>query len=275
MIPITVIILTFNEEANIRFALNSLKEFTNEVFIVDSFSTDNTLNNVREFTDKIYQNPWENWAAQRNWALDNLPISNEWVFFLDADEQITPEFWEKLEKTIKDGNINLAGINVRFAFYFLGRPLRFAYESLPVMRIIRHGRARWQAEGAREYAYVDGEVKTIETRLLHRDRKSLAEWVNKQTRNALKEAGSAEVSAQRPARAASTTERPLRRLLRYGVWDRLPRLWRSFAYFFYRYIIRGGFMDGKAGFAYCFLHGLWYKMLIDLLIEERKNELKV
>jgi len=276
-LPVTVIILTFNEEANISFALRSLKEFTDEVFIVDSFSMDKTLEIARQFTDKIYQNPWENWAVQRNWALDNLPISHEWIFFLDADEQVTPEFWRELEQKTGNGPENLAGINVRFDFYFLGCLLRFAYESPPVMRLIRQGRARWQGEGAREYAYVGGEVTTIESRLRHQDQKGLIEWVNKQTRNAAYEARLAKsrpsigVQTRRTTTTAPVTERPWRRWLRYGVWDRLPRFWRSFAYFFYRYLFRGGFLDGKAGFAYCFLQALWLRILIDLLIEEQRQ----
>ena len=89
--PVAVIILTYNEEVNIRSCLESVQDFTDEIFLVDSFSTDRTMEIAREFTDKIYQNPWVHWAHQRNWALDNLPISYEWVFFLDADERLTSD----------------------------------------------------------------------------------------------------------------------------------------------------------------------------------------
>lgn len=273
-VPITVIILTFNEEANLPFALESVKCLTDETFVVDSFSTDKTLEIARAYTDKVYQNPWDNWAAQRNWALDNLPISKEWVFFLDADEQVTPEFAEELKKCIDASPGNLAAMNVRFDFYFLNRHLRFAYESPPVLRVIRRGRARWHGEGAREYAVVDGEVRILKSALLHHDRKGLAEWIAKQTLNAQREVGlirrqALEESHQKLIESSAVThERPWRRWLRDKVWHRLPRFWRPFTYFFYRYFCRGGFLDGKAGFAYCFLHALWFPLLIDMMIEE-------
>jgi glycosyltransferase involved in cell wall biosynthesis len=274
---ITVIILTFNEEANIDYALKSLTDLTNEIFIVDSYSTDRTIEIARNYTDKIYQNAWKDWATQRNWALRNLPISHEWIFFLDADEQGTPDFKGEFRKIIKNAPDDLGGINVRFDFFFLGRILRFAYESPPVLRIIRRGRASWQGEGSREYAIVDGKVMTLQNKILHYDHKGLAEWVAKQTRNAKLNSRTNLILTGHEAPKdnfianiiSKTTfrERSLRRILR-KVWSQLPRFWRPFTYFFYRYFMRGGFLDGKAGFAYCFLHALWYPLLIDMMIEE-------
>ena len=275
---VSVIILTYNEQANIGFALDSLRDLTDEVFIVDSFSTDKTVEIARSYTDKIYQNPWDGWATQRNWALTNLPISSEWVFFLDADEQVTPEFWEELRQTINMANVDLAALNVRFDFFFLGRKLRFAYESPPVLRVIRRGKATWKGEGAREYAAVEGRVITMKSRLLHHNHKELALWVRKQTENAMQEARLTKTTTKEKAFVSSdanisrSNERLWRRVLRDNVWNKLPRYWRPFAYFFYRYIIRGGILDGRAGFAYCFLQGLWYQLLIDILIDEKQQK---
>jgi hypothetical protein len=166
-------------------------------------------------------------------------------------------------------------MHVHFTFYFLGRPLRFAYESPPVLRIIRRGCALWQGEGAREYASVEGEILDIKNRLVHWDQKGLAAWITKQTGNAARETWQTENPGQEDTRNPAAKndrreERPLRRMLRGKVWGRLPRFWRAFPYFFYRYIIRGGLLDGKAGFAYCFLHALWYPLLIDMMMEENK-----
>jgi len=271
---ISVIILTFNEEANISSSLKSLKDLTEEIFIVDSFSTDKTLEIAKNYTDKIYQNPWNGWAAQRNWALANLNISTEWILFLDADEQVTPEFSEELKKIILEADNSIAGLNVRFNFIFLGRRLRFAYESPPVLRVIRRGKANWYGEGAREYAIVYGQTVTVQVRLLHQDQKGLAMWVNRQTKNAQREAWLTKMaergltSSEIVADTRRTHERPWRRYLRDRVWKRLPHFGRPFLYFFYRYVLRGGFLDGRAGFAYCFLQALWYPLLIDMMTEE-------
>ena len=106
-IPISVVILTYNEEINIAPCLESVSKLTQDVFLVDSFSTDGTIEIAQRYTDKIYQNLWVDWATQRNWALDHLPLAHEWVFFLDADERVTPEFvqelWQRLTEAPPPG----------------------------------------------------------------------------------------------------------------------------------------------------------------------------
>lgn len=273
--PVSVIVLTYNEEANIAPCLESLCDFTDEIFLVDSFSTDRTLEIAGKYSEKIYQNPWVDWATQRNWALDHLPLSHEWVFFLDADERVTPKFAQELSQRLTEASSQIAGMYVYFRFFFLGKPLRYAYESPPVLRLVRRGRGRWQGAGAREYASLDGEVWAIKSKLDHWDLKGLAPWLSKQTQNALREVDlhfkRNSENAASPTMTSKSDERPFRRWLRDKVWERLPRFWRAFPYFFYRYILRGGILDGKAGFAYCFLHALWYPLLIDMVLVENKD----
>ena len=276
--PVSVIVLTYNEEANIAGCLESLPDLTDAVWVVDSFSTDATLTIARKYTREIYQNPWKDWATQRNWALDHLPLSHEWILFLDADERITPDFAAELKQRLAKAPPDLAGMHVHFRFFFLGRPLRFAYESPPVLRLVRRGRGRWQGEGAREYARLEGKTWNIGSKLDHWDRKDLGAWIAKQTGNAVREL---QLQKSGPAGKAKyvdspgTHERFWRRWLRDRAWQHLPRFWRAFPYFFYRYILRGGILDGKAGFAYCFLHALWYPLLIDMMLEEKSNEKKI
>lgn len=272
--PVSVIVLTYNEEANIAACLESLRGFSEDVFIVDSFSTDGTLEIAQKYNAKLYQNPWQDWATQRNWALDHLNPAHDWVFFLDADERVTPEFATELQHQLAAATPELSGLNVHFRFFFLNRPLKFAYESPPVMRLIRRGRGRWQGKGAREYASITGQVLTIKNKLDHWDQKGLDAWIAKQTDNALREVrlhtlAAASDSRRQSTKGPGTSERPWRRWLRAHIYESLPRLWRAFPYFIYRLIIRGGILDGRAGFAYCFLQGLWYPLLIDMMLEEK------
>lgn len=273
-IPVSVVILTYNEAANISCCLESVSGLSEDIFLVDSFSTDTTIEIARRYTEKIYQNSWVDWANQRNWALDNLPLSHEWVFFLDADERVTPEFARELGQYLTEASPQVVGMYVHFRFFFLGRPLRFAYESPPVLRLVRRGRGRWHGAGAREYASLDGEAWTIKSKMNHWDLKGLAPWLSKQTQNALREVNlhfkSTAGKAASPMMSGKSQERLFRRWLRDQVWERLPRFWRTLPYFFYRYILRGGILDGKAGFAYCFLHALWYPLVIDMMREENK-----
>src|SRR5262249_55279726 len=94
--PVSLIILTYNEEVNIGHTLESVKGWVGEIIIVDSYSTDETLEICRKYTDKIYQHPFQNQAQQFNWALDNVPIAYEWVMRLDSDEMVTPELAREL-----------------------------------------------------------------------------------------------------------------------------------------------------------------------------------
>lgn len=273
-VPVSVIVLTYNEEANIAHCLQSVGQLGAEVFVVDSYSTDGTLALARRYTPHIFQNAWVHWAQQRNWALDNLPLRHEWVFFLDADEEVTPAFCQELAARLRRAPAQLAAFLVRFDFYFLNRRLCYAYESPPVLRLVRRHRARWEGEGAREYARVDGEVGMLRSRLRHWDRKPLAAWIAKQTTNAQKEAefrgvGTLPSNEAKCLSKGQNQERPWRRWLRQCLYPRLPRFWRALGYFLYRYGLRGGFLDGRAGFAYCFLQGLWLPLIIDMMQQEK------
>lgn len=92
-LPISVIVLTYNEEKNIRDCLENVYNWTGEIFIVDSFSTDKTIEIAKRYTDKIFQHPFENYAQQRNWAQENLPISYEWVFRSSPEKVDTMKSW--------------------------------------------------------------------------------------------------------------------------------------------------------------------------------------
>lgn len=272
---LTVIVIAQNEEPNIRQCLHSVVGWATQVFVVDSFSTDRTPELARTCGAEVVQHKFVDWASQRNWALENLPLEGEWVFFVDADEAVPDACKAALERLLDSCTGDLAGVYVRFAFWFLGRELHYAYEAPPVMRIVRRGRAVWDGEGAREYCTVNGSTIVLQERLLHRDLKGVSRWIERQNRNAAREAQALLDAHYNPGNSlavSAQTERAGRIRLRHAVYNRLPPLVRPFLYFLYRYIIRLGFLDGLPGFAYCFLHGFWYPLLVDLkLMELRQN----
>jgi len=278
-IPVSAIIIAQNEELNIKGCLQSLSGYFDDIWVVDSYSQDNTREIAKAYGAKVLTNHFLDWASQRNWALAHADLRHDWIFFIDADERVTSEFREELRTTVAGASEKVGGMNVRFQFYFLNRPLRYAYEPLPVLRIVRVGRASWQGEGAREYARVEGELLTLQNKLVHWDQKGLADWISKQTRNAMREAdlvrsqAAGAHTAVAPGARGIRLERPGRHFLRAKVWTRLPPFWRGFTYFFYRLFLKKGILDGKSGFAYCFLHGLWLPLLTDMLLEE-KHEIK-
>ncbi|MGA9753781.1 MAG: glycosyltransferase family 2 protein [Desulfobaccales bacterium] len=279
---VSVIILTYNEEANIRACLESCRDLTEEIFIVDSFSSDKTLGIGREYTDKIYQNAWVHWAHQRNWALDNLPISYEWVLFLDADERLTDGLKQEIVNIFAGNNPSVEGYHIKRNFYFLGRWLKHGgYQADYILRLIKRKQARSIGSGAREYVTVLGKLGRLKNPMIHEDKKDLAFWIDKHNKLARLEAEESIrlESQQGLMKQLDYLEKPkiehsYRIWLRDNVWAMMPLFIRPLFYFFYRYIYQLGFLDGKEGLIYCFLHGLWYPFLGDAKYFELKKGLQ-
>jgi glycosyltransferase involved in cell wall biosynthesis len=278
-LPISIIILSQNEEKNIGDCLKSLVPFFDDIWVIDSYSEDRTMKIAQEYDAKILQHPFINYASQRNWALDNADLRYDWLMYIDADEQVTPQFCQELRQKITNPAPGIGGMSLQVDFIFLGRSLRFARPAVPMLRVFRRGQARWGTKGSREYGLVKGEIIPLKERIIHWNKKPLGEWITKQVKNAVMESTGTILrtfdnnSNNLTEKAAGFTyERSWRFWVRANIWDRLPKYWRSFPYFIYRYIVMGGFLDGKAGFAYCFLHALWWPLLIDMMIEERTHE---
>lgn len=277
--PVSVIILTYNEEVNIRACLESAKDLTDEIFIVDSFSTDRTLEIAREYTEKIYQNAWVHWAHQRNWALDNLPLNTDWVLFLDADERLTPELCQEIAETLagKDNPL-VQGYYIKRNFYFLGRWLKHGgYKADYILRLLKKTQARSVGSGAREYVTITGEIGRLQSPMLHEDKKELSFWIDKHNKLATLESqellrwdNKKDLTNKAPATQKRKIEHGFKIWLREKVWVRMPLFIRPLFYFVYRYIVQLGFLDGKEGLIYCFLHGLWYPFLVDAKYLELK-----
>ncbi|MEK7128915.1 MAG: glycosyltransferase family 2 protein, partial [Patescibacteria group bacterium] len=141
-IPLSVIILTFNEEIHIERLLKNIGDWCDEIFVVDSYSTDKTLEIAEKYEAKIIQHPFENQAQQFNWALDNLDIKNEWILRLDADEYLTEELKEEISKEISS-SVEVNGYYIKRRVYFMGRWIkRGGYYPTWLLRLFRKGKAR-------------------------------------------------------------------------------------------------------------------------------------
>jgi len=258
-VPISVIILTYNEEANIEYALKSVHGWADEIFIVDSYSTDRTIEIAERYTHGIYQREFVHWADQRNWAVGNLPLSNDWILFLDADEQVTDCLRTEVADLFSSGSIGqFDALAVRQKFIFLGKWLKYSHEAKPLIRLVRKGKVKWIARGDVEPCEVSGVVGKLEGFLLHCDHRGLSYWIEKHNKNASREVGYLTQSNERQ-------ESIVRRL-----YYKMPLFLRPFVYFLHRYLLKGGFLDGLPGFIYCFLHACWYRFLVDAKYYEMK-----
>jgi glycosyltransferase involved in cell wall biosynthesis len=271
---LAVIILTYNEEANIAQALDSVAGWANETFILDSQSTDRTLEVAGQYGCCIAQNKFENYAKQRNYALDHLPISSEWVLFLDADEWMLDALKQEISSSITNSPEE-NGFYLNRRFIWMGRWIKRGYYPTWTLRLFRYGKGQCEDRAVNEHIIVQGETGQLRNDYMHEDRKGVSDWIEKHIDRARREARelfntrSALGYQEIEARLFGTQEQR-KRWLRYRIWNNLPPLIRPFFYFFYRYIIAGGFLDGREAFIYHFLQALWFPMLIDINYLEMK-----
>lgn len=270
----TVLIMTQNEQENIRYALESVLDKVDQVIVADSYSTDRTAAICREYADvELYQHEFLSWADQRNWMLNNCAIRNDIIFFLDADEYITPEFVSELRNIIESGTY-FDSIYMQVKYMFLDSYLKYAYGHPKIKRIFRKSGLSFTGKGAREYANKEGVALCMKTPFVHHDRKSIAYWIDKHNRNAEREANLYLEKENADFSYTRTLPWRLRAKIwvRNTIWNRLPLMVRPFLYFVYRYIFQLGILDGRAGFIYCWLHAFWYQSLIDIKILEKKGQ---
>lgn len=283
-LPISVIILTYNEEKNIEHCLKSVYEWVDEIFIVDSFSNDETLNIAKRYTDKIYQHPFENWSSQRNWAQENLPVKNDWVFHLDADERATPELFKELEKFFSSPDDSIDGFMISRRTIFMGRWIKHgghypAYHT----RIFRKGSGRCEDRLYDQQFYVKGKVKILNADIIDTITTDIDTWISRHIKWSTQEAleimkrlNCSDFSGKEYVIKGNIKGNPVeQRRWWKEMYYRFPPFIRPLIYFIYRYIFRLGFLDGKEGLVFHFIQGFWYRFLVDVKIYEmRKKEVK-
>lgn len=267
----SVVILTFNSESSISQTLDSVLALTDDIHVVDSFSTDRTVEIVRGYGAKVVQHAFENYGTQRNWAMESLDLKYEWQLHLDADERLTPELREEIMNLKEETGVT--GFYLPRMMLFLGHPIKHG-GLCPTwhLRLFRTGIGRCEARKYDQHFYVtDGLTRKLRGYMIDDLKMSLTAWTVRHNRWA-----SAEVEEQLGGHTESRIhgrisgnpverKRSLRRL-----YDSFPLFVRPFGLFFYRYIIRAGFLDGPVGFVFYVLQTFWFRFLIDSKLLERK-----
>lgn len=271
---LAVIIITYNEEPNIAQALDSIVGWAHEIFILDSLSEDRTQEIARKYGCHIEENKFENYAKQRNYALDNLPIKSEWVLFLDADEWMLGALKQEISTRINNSPEE-NGFYLNRRLIWMGRWIKRGYYPTWTLRLFRHRKGCCEDREVNEHLIVEGKSGHLRNDYMHEDRKDVGDWIVKHNCYAAREA--LELLNKRISPGYQEIDANLfgnmvqrKRWLRYKIWNKLPPLLRPCLYFFYRYIIAGGFMDGREAFIYHFLQALWFPMLIDIKYLEMK-----
>lgn len=278
---LSIVILTFNEEKHIERCINSLKPIAKNIFIVDSYSTDNTLAICKSLGAKVYQNSFVNHAIQFQWGLDNCQIETEWVMKMDADEYILPKLADEIAEKLDHLNDEISGVYIKRRVYFKDRWIKHgSYYPTWLLRIWRHRDGRMEQRWMDEHIKLaSGKTVQFEYDLVDDNLNDLTWWTQKHNNYATREAIDIlniiyefleydEV----PAKFFGTQEQRKRWLKKR--YAKLPLFTRPFIYFVWRYIFKLGFLDGKQGLIWHFLQGFWYRFLVDAKIYEMKKKAK-
>lgn len=268
-IPVTVILPVKNEEQNLRNCLPLLKVFDQRV-VVDSQSTDGTTKVAMDHRVEVYQFHWDGkYPKKRNWSLENLPIKNDWVLFLDADEHITEDFILELRDTLTDSSAD--GYWLTYRTYFMGKALRYG-DKLQKLALFRRKKGRFEPipeenwsqldMEVHEQAKVEGRVGKIKASIKHRDYKGLKKYIEKHNEYSSWEAYRFLNMSDEELKGLSRRKRMKYGLMKTGL---LPLM-----FFFGCYFLKLGFLDGKEGFYYA-IYKSYYFFQIQTKIKEMEN----
>lgn len=270
---ISVVILTFNSEQSIAETICSAHQISSDIHVVDSFSDDATCDIARHLGAAVVQHPFLNYSAQRNWAIDNLPLRYKWELHLDADEWLSQELVTELKQLSFSQQKAASGYHIARLVRFLGKPIRHG-GMFPIwhMRLFRRGAGRCERREYDQHFVVNGPTGKLRGWLVDDYRSPLSEWI--QRHNKWSDAEVRELTSDptgrlliEPSLFGSPLQR--KRYLRQA-YQRLPAFARAFVLFGYRYFLRLGFLDGKEGLIFFVLQTFWYRFLVDAKLLERQ-----
>jgi len=269
-LSICAVILTRDEELNLPYALEGLEALGATVFIVDSGSVDRTVELARARGCHVATRPFKNYSDQLKWALDNLPVQATWLMRLDADERLTPELVEELRDTLPTADAETTGFSVKRRVYFWGRWIRRGgYYPTWLLRVWRSGAAQIESRWMDEHmVLLRGRELPLKHDIIDENHKGLSFWVEKHNRYADREVR--DMVAIESERIEVDGQAGKRRWLKKNVYARAPLFFRAFAYWFLRYFVKLGFLDGIPGLVFHFNQGLWYRLLVDAKIHEAR-----
>ncbi len=222
--PLTVIITTFNESANLKDLLETL-QWAEEIMIVDSFSTDNTLEIARQYTDFILEHEYINAAAQKNWAIPQA--THNWVLIMDADERLPLELQKEIQNTLESPD--KSAYRLKLNNYFMGQRVKYSgWQNDTVIRLFKRDECRYEEKFVHADMITNGEIGELKHPYLHYTYRDISHFLAKMERYA-----------------------------RWSAIDYAPKtpkvtlfhLWIKPAFrFFKHYILKLGFLDGRVGF---------------------------
>ncbi|HEY1984421.1 MAG TPA: glycosyltransferase family 2 protein [Terracidiphilus sp.] len=281
---IAVIILAYNESLHLARALRHIHPFAKQVFVIDSYSTDDTVEIAKSFGAHVLQHPFLNYARQFQWALDQAPITAEWVLRLDADEIIEADLCQEIVERLPQLAPDITGVYLNRKTIFMNKFIRHGGRfPLKLLRIWRRGKARIEDRWMDEHMYLlEGKSITFKGGFADHCLIDLSMFTDKHNKYASREAldvVSKQINMELESAPDLSAESKLqqvgmKRFIKEKMYNRIPFELSAFGYFVYRYVFRLGFLDGREGLIYHLLQGFWYRFLVGAKVQELERALK-
>ena len=244
MDDLTAIILTKDEEVHIVDCLNSIKDLAKRIVVVDSGSSDKTVQLARECGADVYIHPFENYAKQFNWGLDNTDIRTKWVLRLDADERFTPKLCEEVRAKMQlHGNDDVNGFTIEAQYYFMGKQLKHAGSMKRKLMVFKYGIGRIEERNMDEHTILSsGRSIPLKGKFLHYDYKNLDFFISKLNWYASRELQDyLEYKEGKSSVFLSDEQIQKTRKRKFGLYYRMPMFLRAWMLFVYKYFFKLGF----------------------------------
>lgn len=269
---ISILVLTLNEEANLPACLASV-QWSDDIVVLDSHSTDRTCSIAAAFGARVIQRPFDNWASHQNWAMEHIPFKHEWVFYLDADERMTPELQNELSLVARNPTTGPVAYYCGRKNYFMGKWIKHAMPPGMIMRFFNPKYIRFQRL-VNPVPVIYGEWGYLENYFVHYNfSKGFTEWFDKHNRYSLLEAMEGneliQVGGCNLSRLFALDPSVRRRALK-NISFRLPL--RPILKFIYLYVFALGVLDGRPGLRYCMLQSIYEYMIVLKMLELRRKE---
>jgi len=273
---ITAIILTKDEELNIAECIESIKNVVSRIVLVDSFSTEQTVDIAKKHGAEVLLHEFENHSKQYRYGEREAHIKTEWTLRIDADERISTEAAREIEEILKKDDSDITGVIIRFTVEFMGRKLKHG-GMYPFKKLLLYKTGKGEIEDrAMDEHIVLHEGKAIELKndSYHHDYKDLTRWIEKHNKYASREVldyyRNLTGEVHETGKALSGNAK-FKRWVKFNIYYKLPMGARAHFYYIYRYYFKRGFLDGKEGKIYCFFQAYWYRYLVDAKIYESEK----
>lgn len=274
------LVLTFNEEQHLPRLLRSIAGLQAPIYILDSGSTDGTLQVAEEYGARVKTNPFENHPRQWHAALNGFAVDTPWIIALDADQIVTPELYAMLEGFRDEDHTGVTGIYFNRKNYFKGRWLRYGgYYPKYLLKMFRTGVGYSDLNENMDHRFVvpGRNIVWKKGHLIEENLKenNIAFWIQKHNRYS-------DLVAEEEIQRASQVRQQAIRPKFFGtpdqrvaffkkLWWKMPLFVRPFLYFVYRYFFQLGILDGKQGLIFHFLQAFWFRFVVDVKIMELKQ----